>query len=266
MRRRAFGLLTAGHADLGRLPILQRLHVEVDVPGAVYGHDLLDVTTRAARTASGQGGELPLGAWLALREIDRRDLFRKIVGRTLPYGDWLTLLPEQRQRLRDLGLRLPVMAGGGQQESYRALGASFAITSTIHVHIKLLGGAAQQATLTMLEAGADGTTGIWTLELDTSTEATAGTAGTAPTATQVRRFPAVTASTTATGNFSAEGTTYTAINVVLLPMPTAPLIIQYPLGRELETQPTATTNGKALLMRGSTTVNCNMRGMEEFEE
>lgn len=243
MRLRPFGILTARHALLGRIPDLARPHVEVDLPGAVYGTDLWDVTLRAAKVRAEAGSE-----------------------RVVPWSAWLGLSRDQRERLRREGFGLPVMAGAGQQESWRAVGPSFAITSTIHAHIKIAGGAAQQATWCMSEASFDGTSGIATLEFDTSTEATAGTVGTAPTVTQVRRYPSVTPGTTVTGNLSAEGTTYTAINVLLLPMPTAPWIIQYPLGRELETQPAATTIGKALLMRGSTTVNCNMRGMIEFEE
>lgn len=243
MRLRPFGILTARHELLGRIPDLSRPHVEVDLPGAVYGTDLWDVTLRAAKARAEAGAE-----------------------KVVPYSAWQKLTRWQREKLTREGFRLPMMAGAGQQESYRAVGASFAITSTIHLHLKILGGATQQGTWTMSEASFDGTSGIVTLEFDTSTEATAGTPGTAPATTQVRRYPAVTAVTATSGNYTAEGTTYTAINVLLLPLPIGPWIVQYPLGRELETQPAATTNGKALLMRGSTTVNCNMRGMIEFEE
>lgn len=243
MRLRPFGILTGRHALLGRIPDLSRPHVEVDLPGAVYGTDLWDVTQRAARLRAEAGTE-----------------------KVVPFSAWQQLKHWQREKLWKEGFRLPALAGAGQQESYRSVGASFAVTATIHIHVKILGAAGAQATWTMSEASFDGTSGIATLEFDTSTEATAGTAGTAPSTTQIRRYPAVTAVTTVTGNFTAEGTTYTAINVLLLPLPTAPWVIQYPLGRELETQPAATTNGKALLMRGSTTVNCNMRGMIEFEE
>lgn len=242
-RPRGFAILTRKVPLLGRVPDLSRPHVELMTPGAAWGvghpgsDGRFDVALEAARSG------FPL----------RPSLVASLTG-------W------QRDDLRRRGARF-AMAGGGQQESYRALGASLAITSTIHAHIKLLGGSSSgQATLTMAECSFDGTSGIATLELDLSTEATAGTAGTAPTTTQVRRYPAVTAITTVTGNFSAEGTSYTAINVVLLPLPTAPFVIQYPLGRELETQPTAATLGKALLMRGMATVNNNMRGMIEFEE
>jgi hypothetical protein len=243
VKLRAFGILGAKHELLGALPSMSRPHVEIGPPGMVWGHDLYDVTRRAAEVA------------------------REARGRaSIPLGAWLALLPWQRDQLLKRGIGLPRLAGAGQQESYRSLAASFAITSTIHAHQKLLGGTAQQAVLTMLETSWDGTSGIATLEIDSSTEATAGTAGTAPTVTQVRKFPAITAATTCSGNYTAEGTTYTAINLMLLPMPIAPLIVQYPLGRELETQPTAATNAKALLIRGSTTVNCNERSMVEFEE
>lgn len=242
MKARAFGILTARHELLGRIPDLRRPHVELDLPGAVYGTDLWDVTRRAAKVA-------------------------KDVGRmVLPYSAWAGLAREERAKLLAEGFEYPVLAGAGQQESYRAVGASLAITATTKTHIKILGAATQQATWTMSEAGFDGTSGLATLEFDTSTEAGAGTAGTAPATTQVRRYPAVTALTAVTGNFTAEPTVLTAINVLLLPLPIAPWIVQYPLGRELETQPAATTNGKALVMRGTTTVNCNMRGMIEFEE
>lgn len=230
------GVLVDDHPLLGRIPRLTKPHIELAPEGTFWGFSLKEIATKIAS----EGLPVPARTLALMDELDVRELLKR-------------------------GAR-PGIAGAGQQESYRALGASFAITSTIHAHLKLLGGSGAQATLCMAEASFDGASGIATLELDSSTEASAGTAGSAPGVTQVRRYPAVTPVTTASGNYSAEGTTYTAINVALLPMPTSPLIVQYPLGRELETQPTATTNGKALLMRMSTTVNCNGRGMLEFEE
>jgi hypothetical protein len=242
-RPRGFGILTRKVPLLGWVPDLSRPHVELMTPGAIWGvgHPGSDGRFEIAERAAREG---------------------HIIRPSLAF----TLTQWQRDSLRKRGARF-AMAGGGQQESYRALGASFAVTSTIHAHIKILGGAGSgQATFCMAECSYDGTSGIATLELDSSTEATAGTAGTAPTTTQVRRYPAVTPVTTVSGNYTAEGTAYTAINIVLLPMPTGPFVVQYPLGRELETQPTAATLGKALIMRGSVTVNCNQRGMIEFEE
>lgn len=234
----SLGILVDDHPLLGRIPRVKRPEVVLLEEGAwaCARPEVMGMAERMLREGLG----VPASLWRLLRHDEAHSLVRR--GALAP------------------------LAGGGQQETYRAVGALFAITATIHTHMKILGGATQQATWTMAEVSFDGTSGLATLEYDTSTEASAGTAGTAPTMTQVRRFPAVTAVTTATGNFSAEGTTYTAINVLLIPMPTAPWIVQYPLGRELETQPTATTNGKALLVRASTTVNCNTRAMVELEE
>jgi hypothetical protein len=85
------------------------------------------------------------------------------------------------------------------------------------------------------------------------------------------RYPA-TASGTATGgviggNYSAEPSALVVFGAVILPLPTAPFAIQYPLGREIDLNNTASATMRGVAHRGVVSTGTpNMRSTIEIEE
>lgn len=100
-----------------------------------------------------------------------------------------------------------------------------------------------------------------TVELCSSTQATAGTPGTSPTPTQLRG-PTRTFQGTAALAYTAEPTVLTVLKRWLVPAFNGLLVLQFPLGREPEQVTTA--DGLCLRCTAPATVNC--QGFLEVEE
>lgn len=99
-----------------------------------------------------------------------------------------------------------------------------------------------------------------TVELCSSTQATAGTAGSSPTPTQLRG-PTRTVQATAGINYSAEPTVLTALKRWLV-HPQTGIVVQFPLGRE----PEQVTTADGLCIRCTAPAGVNAQGYMEFEE
>jgi hypothetical protein len=98
-----------------------------------------------------------------------------------------------------------------------------------------------------------------TVELCSSTEASAGTA-TSHTIAQVGGVTR-TVQATAKRNFTAEPSALTVLKRWLV-HPQAGLVLQFPLGRE----PWQVTGGRAIVLRCTAPANVNFQGYIEFEE
>ena len=149
-------------------------------------------------------------------------------------------------------------------------GAAFAVTSGAKT-LMLLSAPAAAAPPVLVEFGIsfDGVTASAVpalVELCTSTNATAGTAGSVGTTNQIRGYPAVTAGSTVTGQYSAEPTVLNPVKQWLVPAFMGSLTIQFPLGREPFLLGTASTIMKGLAIRVSAPAAVNTRAYLEWDE
>lgn len=129
----------------------------------------------------------------------------------------------------------------------------------------ILAGSSKPPTITEITVSSDGTSGNLLVELIFGDNTTAGTS-TSFTPLQIRG-QSETALATAAITYTAEPTTLTVVKkLARLPMPTGPLIIQYPLGREPTGVIAASTSGKLIGIRCTASVGCNVDGHIEFEE
>lgn len=249
MKRRAFGILVEDHPLAGRIPRLVK-----PVPLVV-----------------------PEGCWWATGP----DRFKQLAERyarelmAVPLQTWDRLTKPERDELWRRGGRPSIAGAGRSQPSYRCQGAAFALSTSVKTHIYLVSSvtAGQQPyCLTFVEMSNDGASGNWTVTNEASTHAGAGTAGTAPTVTQIGRYGPVVASATATGgviggNYSAEPTALQVFGALIIPLPTAPWAIQYPLGREVDANGTASAVMRGIAHRGVMSAGTpNMRSTIEIEE
>lgn len=249
MKLRPYAILVEDHPLVGRIPILKR-------PEAIG---------------------LPDDAMLAFGRDAHFQLAERCARELLPIPHRLMrrLTREQWEWLRKRGA-LPTIEGAGRnQPSYRVAGAAFALTTSAKTHLYLASSVTtgqQPFCLTFLESSNDGTTGNWTVTMEGSTHAGAGTTGTAPTVTQIGRYGPVVASATATGgviggNYSAEPSVLQVFGAVICPLPTAPFVMQYPLGREVDSNGTASAVMRAIAHRGLVSTGTpNMRSTIEIEE
>jgi hypothetical protein len=249
IRRRPSGILVEDHPIAGRIPRLTR-PVALALPDGAMIATGPDRHRLIAEQCAREGMAVPLQTWGRLRGDEARELFRR-------------------------GARPTIAGGGRNQPSYRAAGALFALSTTAKTHIYLVSSVTsgqQPYALTFLESSNDGTTGNWTITMEGSTHATAGTAGTAPTVTQIGRYGPVVASATATGgviggNYTAEPTALQVFGALIIPLPTAPWAVQYPLGREVDANGTASAIMRGIAHRGVMSVGTpNMRTTIEIEE
>ena len=149
-------------------------------------------------------------------------------------------------------------------------GAAFAVTSGAKTLINLIA-PASAAPPTLVEFGVsfDGVTASAVpvlVELCTSTQATAGTPGTVGTINQIRGFPAVTAGSTVSGQYTAEPTALNAVKQWYVPAFMGLFTIQFPLGREPMLLGTTSTIMKGLALRVSAPAAVNVRGYIEWDE
>ena len=145
--------------------------------------------------------------------------------------------------------------------------AAVALTAaTAKTVLGLTAGSANQPALVEMGFGIDGTSGSVLVELGLLTNAGAGTA-TSITPQQVRGWPAQTSAQTAAYNYTAEPTAYSTIaRQWLFPMPLGAALLQFPLGREVTGIVTASTVGKLIAVRVTSTVTANCRVYLEYEE
>lgn len=129
--------------------------------------------------------------------------------------------------------------------------------------INVISGANALTRVTGLSVSFDGVSATAepvTVELCSSTQATAGTPGSSPTPVQVRGATR-TVQGTAGINYSAEPTVLTVTHTWLV-HPQSGFTIQFPYGRE----PEQITTADALAVRCTAPANVNCRGWVEYEE
>lgn len=127
--------------------------------------------------------------------------------------------------------------------------ADVALSTTAKTVLQLTAGTANQPAIVELGFWCDGTTGFLVAELGLLTAASAGT-GTALTPQQVRGWPAQTSQNSAAHSYTVEPTVYSVIaRHWKIPLPMAPWIEQFPMGREPTGIVTAATAGKAIAVR-----------------
>lgn len=103
-----------------------------------------------------------------------------------------------------------------------------------------------------------------TVELVQSTQATAGTSGVTPTITQIRGRSTGGSAPTGGSNYTAEPTVLTRLKIWYIPQFMGTFVIQYPLGRESESDSSGGTI-KALGIRINVSANVNFVGYLEVE-
>lgn len=102
------------------------------------------------------------------------------------------------------------------------------------------------------------------LDICQSTQAGAGTSGVTPTITQVRGRASSGSAPTGGSNYTAEPTTLTVLRKLYLPQYMGTFVLQFPLGRELETDASGGTV-KALDLRINTSATQNVVAYNETE-
>lgn len=145
--------------------------------------------------------------------------------------------------------------------------ADVALSTTAKTVLGLTAGTANQPSITELDVWCDGTTGFLVVELGLVTAAAAGTA-TSITPQQIRGWPAQSSQASAAYNYTVEPTAYSVISRHWkIPLPMAPLLLQYPLGRETTGIVTASTAGKLIAVRMTVTTGTpNGGALMEYEE
>ena len=136
-------------------------------------------------------------------------------------------------------------------EGYSQPSGSFALSTTAKSAISLIAGANTTITLVEIGVSVDSASGRCHVELCESTQATAGT-NSAGTPKQLYGFAAgdttAPAQTTTKIAFSAEPTVLTVLKEWIFPHP-GPFVIQFPLGREVQSLVSGATKYKALVLR-----------------
>ena len=150
------------------------------------------------------------------------------------------------------------------QQGYSIAQAALALTTTAKTLLSLIPGAACPLVLAAFEVSIDGAGNVL-VELCESTQATAGTSTDVTSSIkQLRGFAAgdttAPAQTTVKANYSAEPTVLTRLKAWRFAGP-GPLIVQFPLSRELQSLLSGSTKYKALAFRvtmQSGTANCDI--------
>ncbi len=193
------------------------------------------------------------------QEFARRQHFMDDVNR---------LLERARQRP---DLRAGV--GGAGYTVHTGTSAIALTGTTAKTVIYLKAGSATAPTVCEFAFGYDGVTASNVSALiemvlgDASTNSTPGTGSTTFTPVQIRGWPSGQAAvTTAANNCSSEPTTLTVAKPWLLTPNAGLMIVQFPLGRELDGLVTASTSGKIVGFRHTAPNSVNVRGYAEFDE
>ena len=151
------------------------------------------------------------------------------------------------------------MAAGYVAETTGDIALTAATAKTILNVINAANGLIRITEMAVSFDGVSSTAEPVTVELCSSTQATAGTS-TSHTIVQTRG-PTRTVQATAARNYTAEPTTLTVIKRWLV-HPQTGLFVQFPLGRE----PEQVTTADGLCIRCTAPANVNVQGYLEFEE
>lgn len=151
------------------------------------------------------------------------------------------------------------MAAGYTVESNGDIALTAATAKTILSVINAANSLIRICEISVSFDGVSGTAEPVTIELCSSTQATAGTS-TAHTIAQIRG-PTRTVQATAARNYTAEPTTLTVLKRWLV-HPQTGLMMQFPLGRE----PEQVTTADAICIRCTAPATVNCQGYIEFEE
>lgn len=138
-------------------------------------------------------------------------------------------------------------------------GTPFAAPAAVHTFLLALAPAGHGLALTEFAISFDGITATAVpvlVEVVTSTQAGAGTSGVTPTITQVRGRATAGQAPTGGGNYTVEPTTLVSVSRYYVPSFMGLLIVQFPLGREIETDSSGgTIRGVGLRITPPATVN-----------
>ena len=152
--------------------------------------------------------------------------------------------------------------------AYRLVsGTPFAATAGAKTFMMAIAPAGHGLALTEFAISMDGVTSTAVpalVEIVTSTQATAGTSGVTPTITQVRGRATGGSAPTGGGNYTAEPTALVSVGRFYVPQYMGLLIVQFPLGREIECDASGGTI-KALGLRITVTAGVNVVGHMEVE-
>lgn len=147
--------------------------------------------------------------------------------------------------------------------------SAFALSTSAKTAALIIPGATLPVTLVEFSVSVDAASGRCLVELVESTQAGAGTAGASSGAKQVRGFVAgdTTGPLATYGiKYTAEPTTLTVLKQWRFPCP-GPFVMQFPLGREVQSLVSGSTKYKALGLRLTIdTGTPNAEGYLDWEE
>lgn len=146
-------------------------------------------------------------------------------------------------------------------------GTAFSIATATKTALVAIAPAGHGLVLTEFGVSFDGVTASAvpaTVEVVQSTQATAGTSGVSPTITQIRGRATGGSAPTGGSNYTAEPTVLTVVKKFYVPQFMGLLVIQLPLGREIECDSSGGTI-KALGIRVTTTATVNVLAYMEVE-
>jgi hypothetical protein len=149
----------------------------------------------------------------------------------------------------------------------KTAGATALTAATAKTLVNIIAGANRQAILVEISNSFDGVTASAVpvlVELVGSTQATAGTPGTSPTPTLIRGLGA--ALSTAAESYSAEPTVLTQLKQWLVTPNGGLVVVQFPLGREPQTNLSGSATLLAMGLRDNAPAAVNARAYIEFEE
>ncbi len=150
---------------------------------------------------------------------------------------------------------------------YTIVAGAALVAATAKTAVNLITGAGSPGVITELGVSFDGVSSSAVpvlVELCSSTQGAAGTS-TALTPLQVRGFPPSASVSTAGVNYTVEPTTLVVTRHWYV-SPTSGMILQFPLGREVEGLITAATAGKGWALRLTAPAIVNYKAYYEFEE
>jgi hypothetical protein len=149
----------------------------------------------------------------------------------------------------------------------KTAGATALVGGTAKTLVNVIAGANRQAIVCEISSSFDGVTASAVpvlVELVGSTQATAGTVGTSPTPTLIRGLGASQA--TAAESYTAEPTVLTQLKQWLVTPNGGLLVVQFPLGRETQSNVSGSATLLAVGIRDNAPANVNARAYVEFEE
>lgn len=207
------------------------------------------------------------GLWLPEGAMDRQR--RRPAERVLRGSDALSRMAEWRIGRHTHEYGLPPIGGGssppaGFTVTSTAIALSAATAKTV---LGVLSGANSPVDVVEFAVSGDATSGNILVELVFGTNASnaPGTNSTSFTPLQIRGR-AQTINATAGITWTAEPTVLTVVKRWRMPWPSGPFVIQFPLGREPNSIVAASTSGKFVGWRLTSSVTANVDQYAEIEE